>query len=101
MNQGPLEIAAVFLGGSGGGAPPTTPAASVSPSSGGIIASQHHLEKLRKVFREFLAVSKEALQVNAALVGQDQREYQLELEREPLVESNLQPVGIAHHISHP
>ncbi|XP_065573211.1 dedicator of cytokinesis protein 6-like isoform X2 [Artemia franciscana] len=65
VNQGPMEVAHVFLGDCfDGNRPPTK-----------------HQTKLRLCFKEFTRNCAEALRKNKNLIGQDQRDYQRELER--------------------
>ncbi|XP_077992756.1 dedicator of cytokinesis protein 7-like isoform X2 [Glandiceps talaboti] len=65
VNQGPLEVAVVFL----------TDFQQTSKS-----VDKHH-NKLRLCFKEFANKCDDALRKNKSLIGQDQREYQRELER--------------------
>jgi hypothetical protein len=64
VNQGPVEMAVVFLASLADGEP----------------ATKHH-NKLRICFKDFLKKCGDTLQRNKALIGVDQRDYQRELER--------------------
>ncbi|XP_062509807.1 dedicator of cytokinesis protein 7-like isoform X2 [Corticium candelabrum] len=63
VNQGPFEIASKFL------------------SDREEVGKSHHLQKLCLCFREFTLRCGEALERNKHLIGEDQREYQREMER--------------------
>jgi hypothetical protein len=64
VNQGPVEMAMVFL----------------APLTEGESATKHH-NKLRICFKDFLKKCGDTLQRNKSLIGLDQRDYQRELER--------------------
>ncbi|XP_052757856.1 dedicator of cytokinesis protein 7 [Galleria mellonella] len=65
VNQGPLELAQVFLGPVADGTQPPT----------------RLTNKLRLAFKDFSKKCHDALKKNKNLIGSDQREYQRELER--------------------
>ncbi|XP_064604400.1 dedicator of cytokinesis protein 7-like isoform X2 [Liolophura sinensis] len=65
VNQGPLEIAMVFLS---------------DVCDGKKVATKHH-NRLRLCFKDFLKKSGDALHRNKSLIKSDQKEYQRELER--------------------
>ncbi|XP_014668067.1 PREDICTED: dedicator of cytokinesis protein 7-like [Priapulus caudatus] len=65
VNQGPMEVALVFLADIADGSKPAT---------------KHH-NKLRLCFKEFIRRCGDALRRNKSLIGPEQREYQKELER--------------------
>ncbi|XP_048256489.1 dedicator of cytokinesis protein 7-like isoform X1 [Haliotis rufescens] len=82
VNQGPLEVALVFLADVAGGTQPP---------------SKHH-NKLRLCFKDFLKKCSDSLQRNKALIASEQKEYQRELERnyhnfkeklQPMICSNI------------
>ncbi|GAB6031639.1 hypothetical protein CHUAL_009399 [Chamberlinius hualienensis] len=66
VNQGPLEVAFVFLGDILN--PPLKPLT-------------EHQNKLRLCFKDFCKKCSDALHINKSLIGPDQRNYQKELER--------------------
>ncbi|XP_064626372.1 dedicator of cytokinesis protein 7-like isoform X5 [Lineus longissimus] len=77
VNQGPVEIAAVFL---------------AELAEGRVPANRHH-NKLRICFKDFLRKCSIALQRNKEMIGSNQREYQRELERNyNSVKEKLQPM---------
>lgn len=65
VNQGPMEIALVFL----------------SNLSDGITIPTKHQNKLRLCFKEFSKRCHDALKKNKNLILSDQKDYQKELER--------------------
>ncbi|KAL5279484.1 DOCK6 family protein [Megaselia abdita] len=65
VNQGPMEMALVFLSG----------------MSDGTTIPTKHQNKLRLCFKEFSKRCSDALHKNKKLIGEDQRDYQQELER--------------------
>lgn len=65
VNQGPMEMALVFLSG----------------LSDGTTIPTKHQNKLRLCFKEFSKRCSDALHKNKKLIGEDQRDYQQELER--------------------
>ncbi|XP_070194616.1 dedicator of cytokinesis protein 7-like isoform X3 [Littorina saxatilis] len=65
VNQGPLEVALVFL---------------AEGSEGKQVPTRHH-NKLRVCFKDFLKKCGDALHRNKTLITHEQREYQRELER--------------------
>jgi len=65
VNQGPMEMASVFL----------------SNLSDGITVPTKHQNKLRLCFREFSKRCADALKKNRNLILSDQKDYQRELER--------------------
>ena len=71
VNQGPLEVANVFLSND-----PQCP--SRTSSSPPTLCQQN---KLRSCFREFCKRAGDALKKNRTLIGPDQKEYQREMER--------------------
>lgn len=70
VNQGPLEIANVFLDAESNG----------DDDPDGQNYSRHH-HKLRLAFKEFMKRCGDALHLNKQLIKNDQRAYQKELER--------------------
>lgn len=78
VNQGPLEVAVAFLNKRG------SPSSSASQENPVITVSESDDEQqneLRLCLKEFLRKSQEAVRMNRQLIGQDQEEYQRELER--------------------
>ncbi|KAG6460980.1 hypothetical protein O3G_MSEX012340 [Manduca sexta] len=65
VNQGPLELAQVFL----------------APVAEGTQPPTRLTNKLRLAFKDFSKKCQDALKKNKNLIGSDQREYQRELER--------------------
>ncbi|XP_067927943.1 dedicator of cytokinesis protein 7-like [Watersipora subatra] len=65
VNQGPVEVATVFL---------------ADVASGIITPSRHH-NKLRLCLKDFIKKCETALERNRSLIGDDQKAYQKELER--------------------
>ncbi|XP_050403789.1 dedicator of cytokinesis protein 7 [Patella vulgata] len=65
VNQGPLEVAMVFLSG---------------VAEGKQVPSKHH-NKLRLCFKDFMKKTSDALHKNKQLITSEQKEYQRELER--------------------
>ncbi|ESP02458.1 hypothetical protein LOTGIDRAFT_199704 [Lottia gigantea] len=65
VNQGPLEVAMVFLS---------------KVAEGKEVPSKHH-NKLRLCFKDFMKKTSDALRKNKALITSEQKEYQRELER--------------------
>jgi len=72
VNQGPLEMANVFL------SPDPLICLSISSSSPPSACLQN---KLRSCFKEFVKRAGDALRKNKSLIGPDQKEYQKEMER--------------------
>ncbi|VDM02201.1 unnamed protein product [Schistocephalus solidus] len=94
VNQGPLEVAKLFLGKS-----------STSFSADGEDTLRIK-NSLRISLKEFLCKSEEAIDVNRRLVGPDQEEYQHELERsfsemKRLMSPFLRPNSINAHLCLP
>ncbi|XP_061192678.1 dedicator of cytokinesis protein 7-like isoform X2 [Saccostrea echinata] len=90
VNQGPVEVAVVFLKDS-----PENKAQDV-----------RHRNKLRLSFKDFLKKCSDALHKNKTLISSDQKEYQRELERNyhnvrdkllPYISSNLATLRSKHH----
>ncbi|XP_074640781.1 dedicator of cytokinesis protein 7-like [Tubulanus polymorphus] len=65
VNQGPIEVAQIFL----------------SDMAEGRVAPTKHHNKLRLSFKDFLRRCSDALHKNKDLIGQNQKEYQREMER--------------------
>lgn len=90
VNQGPVEVAVVFLKDS-----PENKSQDV-----------RHRNKLRLSFKDFLKKCSDALHKNKSLISSDQKEYQRELERNyhsvrdkllPYISSNLATLKTKHH----
>ncbi|XP_052686723.1 dedicator of cytokinesis protein 7-like isoform X3 [Crassostrea angulata] len=90
VNQGPVEVAVVFLKDS-----PENKSQDV-----------RHRNKLRLSFKDFLKKCSDALHKNKFLISSDQKEYQRELERNyhsvrdkllPYISSNLATLKTKHH----
>lgn len=90
VNQGPVEVAVVFLKDS-----PENKSQDV-----------RHRNKLRLSFKDFLKKCSDALHRNKSLISSDQKEYQRELERNyhsvrekllPYISSNLATLKTKHH----
>lgn len=64
VNQGPLEMATVFL----------------SDLADGVTIPTKHQNKLRLCFKDFSKKCHDALKKNKNLIGKDQKDYQKELE---------------------
>nr|XP_037877673.1 dedicator of cytokinesis protein 7 isoform X2 [Bombyx mori] len=84
VNQGPLELAQVFL----------------APVADGTQPPTRLTNKLRLTFKDFYKKCQDALKKNKNLIGLDQREYQRELERNlQRLAASLQPL-LQHPPSH-
>ncbi|XP_063618134.1 dedicator of cytokinesis protein 7 [Cydia splendana] len=82
VNQGPLELAQVFLAPVADGSQPPT----------------RLTNKLRLAFKDFSKKCHDALKKNKNLIGSDQREYQRELERNyARFAERLAPLVLPHH----
>ncbi|KAL5969057.1 Dedicator of cytokinesi protein 7 [Taenia solium] len=78
VNRGPLEVAVAFLN------KQDSPSSPASKENTVIMAAESNDEQkndLRLCLKEFLRKSQEAVRINRQLIGQDQEEYQRELER--------------------
>ncbi|XP_056020103.1 dedicator of cytokinesis protein 7-like isoform X2 [Ostrea edulis] len=90
VNQGPVEVAVVFL----------------KDSPENKTQDVRHRNKLRLSFKDFLKKCSDALHRNKSLISSDQKEYQRELERNyhsvrdkllPYISSNLATLRSKHH----
>ncbi|KAL5112355.1 hypothetical protein TcWFU_006619 [Taenia crassiceps] len=78
VNQGPLEVAVAFLTKQNS---PSSPASNENTIVMAAESTEEQRNDLRLCLKEFLRRSQEAVRMNRQLIGQDQEEYQRELER--------------------